>query len=84
MSLKEKYPPLYECSICHKPVKVISNGEGVEPTIKRKCNHHDAVVWANRKVTLRGKGNLNPVQKMQIKIKLTLRQLLSAITGRSI
>jgi len=84
MNLKEKYPPLYECSICHKPVRVITNGEGIEPTIIRKCEHYDAVVWANRKVTLRGKGNMTAIQKMQIKIKLTLRQLLSAITGRSI
>lgn len=84
MNLNDKFPPLYQCSVCKKSVQVIPNGEGVEPTIKRKCDHVDATVWANRKVTLRGKGNMNIVQKTQIKIKLTFRQLLSAITGRSI
>lgn len=84
MKLKDKFPPLYECSVCHKSVKVIPNGEGIEPTIKRKCEHTDAPVWANRKVTLRGKGNISVLQKTQIKIKLTLRQILSSITGRSI
>lgn len=84
MKLKEKFPPLYQCSECGASVKVIPQGEGVEPIIKRKCGHENASVWANRKVTLRGKGNMNVLQKTQIKIKLTIRQLLSAITGRSI
>ncbi len=84
MSLKEKFPPLYECSECGASVKVTPRGEGIEPIIKRKCGHEHAVIWANRKVTLRGKGNMNIVQKTQIKIKLTFRQLMSAITGRSI
>jgi hypothetical protein len=84
MNLKEKFPPLYQCSKCGASVKVIPQGEGIEPKIKRKCGHDDATVWANRKVTLRGKGNMNVLQRTQIKIKLTFRQLLSAITGRSI
>lgn len=84
MNIKEMFPVLYECSICGKAVSVTSNGEGVEPTIKRKCGHSDAIVWANRKVTLRGEGNMNVLQKCQIKITLTVRQLLSYLTGRSI
>lgn len=79
-----KFPPLYECSVCGKPVKVIPQGEGVEPIKKFKCGHTDAIIWANRKVTLRGKGKLGIFKEGTIKIKLTLRQLLSALTGRSI
>jgi hypothetical protein len=84
MNLKEQFPPLYECSICGNPVKVIPQGEGKEPLKKFKCEHTDAIIWANRKVTLRGKGNLNALQKGSIKIKLTMRQLLSYLTNRSI
>lgn len=80
----ENFPPLYECSVCGKPVKVTPQGEGLEPIKKFKCDHIDAIIWANRKVTLRGKGNLNALQKSSIKIKLTVRQLLSYLTGRSI
>lgn len=78
------FPPLYECSVCGKSVKVTPQGEGLEPIKKFKCEHTDAIIWANRKVTLRGKGNLNALQKSSIKIKLTVRQLLSYLTGRSI
>lgn len=84
MNLKEKFPPLYECSVCGKPVKITPQGEGIEPLKKFKCEHITAPIWANRKVTLRGKGNLNALQKGSIKIKLTVRQLLSYLTGRSI
>ena len=79
------FPPLYECSVCHKPVSV-KPVDGAEPIITRRCDH-DAPIWANRKVTLRGKGALeamNPVQRGAIKFTLTLRQFLSALTGRSI
>ena len=81
---KGKYPPLYQCSVCGKPVKVIPQGEGIEPIKKFKCIHTNAAIWANRKVTLRGKGNLSTAKQCSIKIKLTLRQLLSHLTGRSI
>lgn len=80
-----KFPPLYECSECGKATRVIPQAEG-EPIIKRSCGH-DAPIWANRKVTLRGKGALeamNPVQRGAIKITMTVRQFLSALTGRSI
>ncbi len=83
----KKFPPLYECSVCGKPVKVISNGEGMEPTKKFSCVHTNATIWANRKVTLRGKGvleGMNPLQRQAIKIKLSIRQLLSYLTNRSI
>lgn len=84
MDFGKNFPPLYECSICGKTVKVTPQGLGKEPIKKFKCEHTDAIIWANRKVTLRGKGNLNEVKKLQIKITLTLRQLLCALTGRSI
>lgn len=82
-----KFPPLYECSVCGKPVKVIPQGEGIEPLKKWNCEHTTATIWANRKVTLRGKGALEamgPVERTTIKLTLTVRQLLSYLTGRSI
>jgi len=82
----ENFPPLYECSVCGKPVKVTIR-EGQEPLIEWKCEHTTATIWANRKVTLRGKGALdamNPLQRGTIKLKLTVRQFLSYLTGRSI
>jgi hypothetical protein len=81
-----EFPHLYECSICGRPVKV-TPVPGAEPIIKRKCEHTDATILANRKTTLRGVGALeamNPMQRGAIKLKLTIRQLLSALTGRSI
>jgi hypothetical protein len=78
---------LYECSVCGKPVKVTPLGEGIEPLKRFSCKHTDAVIWANRKVTLRGKGvleGMNPIQRQAIKIKLSIRQLLSYLTNRSI
>lgn len=87
MDLAERFPPLYECSVCGKPVKVTPQGDGLEPLKAFACEHTTATIWANRKVTLRGKGALEtmpPVQRMGIKVTLTLRQLLSGLTGRSI
>lgn len=80
------FPPLYQCSKCEKPVRVTPR-DGQEPLIERACGHVDAAVWANRKVTLRGKGALDamhPVRRGTIRLTLTLRQFLSALTGRSI
>lgn len=80
------FPPLYECSACGKAVKVTPR-DGQEPLIERACEHGDATIWANRKVTLRGVGTLeamNPMQRGAIRLKLTLRQFLSALTGRSV
>lgn len=81
------FPHLYECSQCGAGVKVSVLGEGVEPKKEFSCGHVNAIIWANRKVTLRGVGTLeamNPVQRGCIKIKLKLRQILSLLTGRSI
>lgn len=80
------FPYLYECSVCGKPVKVTPQKEG-EPLKEWKCEHTTATIWANRKVTLRGKGALetmNPIQRGTIKVKLTVKQFLSYLTGRSI
>lgn len=87
MKLSEKFPPLYECSVCGCSVDVIPQGVGLEPVKKFSCEHTDAVIWANRKVTLRGVGRMeamNGLQKAAIRLKLTLRQFLSIATGRSI
>jgi hypothetical protein len=84
MTLSEKFPPLYECSVCGEAVKVIPQEQGQEPIYKYKCEHRNVPIYANRKVTLRGKGSLNNFQATQVKITLKVRQLLSMITGRSI
>jgi len=85
MSLKEKFPALYECSICEATVKVIPQGEGIEPIIERSCKcPADTIVYAKRKVTLRGVGSLNQTEEVVYKMKVSARQLLSWLTGRSI
>lgn len=84
MSLRDRFPPLYECSVCGAPVKVEPLGEGVEPLKLFKCEHTTAPIYANRKVTLYGKGDVSIGVRAQRRIKLTVRQLLSALTGRSI
>lgn len=86
MSLAERFPPLYECSKCGAAVKVTPLADG-EPRKEWPCGHTDAVIWANRKVTLRGEGTLEsmpPLKRGAIKLTLTVRQFLSALTGRSI
>lgn len=82
----ERFPPLYQCSMCGASVKVTPQGVGVEPLKEFSCPHSNAVIWANRKVTLRGKGGINFDGRPPVaaRIRLTLRQLLSALTGRSI
>lgn len=86
MNLKEMFPPLYECSVCGKAVKVKPMGIGLEPeySYHKNCTHRNVPIYANRKVTLRGKGQLNQVQQSMVKITLSVRQLLSLLTGRSI
>lgn len=79
-----RFPPLYECSVCGKSVKVTPLGEGQEPIKKFSCGHDDATIYANRKVTLRGKGKISTARQAQIKLTLTVRQLLSVFTGRSV
>ena len=83
MKMTEKFPPLYECSVCGLPVTVVPV-VGKEPVKIFKCSHTDAIIWANRKVTLIGEGNLTETQKTMVKIRLTIRQFLSYLTGRSI
>jgi hypothetical protein len=79
-------PPLYECSVCGCAVHVTPQGDGVAPLIRHDCDHTTATIWANRKVTLRGKGQVDAgiIKRSVWKLTLTLRQLLSALTGRSI
>lgn len=86
MNLKETFPPLYECSVCGKPVKVKVLGEGIEPEYEyhKDCPHRNVTIYAKRKVTLRGKGQLNQIQEATYKVKVSVRQFLSYLTGRSI
>lgn len=85
--LAKTFPPLYECSVCGAAVTVTPQGEGVEPIKRFSCEHTTAAIWANRKVTLRGVGKLEAMsapRRAQIRMTMTLRQFLSALTGRSI
>jgi len=85
MNLSEKFPPLYQCEKCGKTVKVTPQGEGKESLIKRSCKCPlDTMVLAKRKVTLRGVGQMSVLKQKRIKITMTLRQFLCAVTGRSI
>lgn len=86
MNLAEKFPPLYTCSVCGKAVKVKPMGVGNEPEYEyhKDCPHRNVTIHAHRKVTLRGKGQLNQLQEAQYKITVSVRQLLSWMTGRSI
>ncbi len=65
-------------------MKVTPQGLGIEPKIERDCGHDTATVWANRKVTLYGKGDVNLATRVTRKVTLTMRQFLSAVLGRSI
>lgn len=86
MSLRDRFPPLYECSVCGEPVKVMKLTDG-EPIKVFSCEHTDATIWANRKVTLRGVGELDAMpapQRLAVRLTMTVRQFLSLATGRSI
>lgn len=86
MTLSERFPPLYTCSVCGKAVKVKPQGEGIEPIYEyhKDCPHRGVTIYAARKVTLRGKGQLNFAQEAVYKTKVSVRQFLSWLTGRSI
>ena len=89
MDMATKYPPLYQCEKCDAAVKVKvikdEHGHAMEPLIKRLCKcPSDTPILARRKVTLRGKGSLNPAQTTALKITMTVRQFLCWATGRSI
>lgn len=72
--------PLYYCERCRAPVAVRVLGPGVEPEIRRRCGHDDAMVIAPRKVTVSGAGGLGPWQALFLRA----RQALSALSGRSV
>ena len=80
MKKESNYPHLYSCSVCEKAVTVKPQGEGIEPVIIRKCGHDNAIVYANRKVTLRGKSAMTVMNK----VTLTIRQFLSLVLKRSV
>lgn len=86
MNKEERFPPLYSCSLCGKAVKVIPQGLGVEPEYEyhKDCPHRGVTIYANRRVILRGKGQLNMVQETMYKINVSVRQILSWLTGRSV
>lgn len=78
-----KFPHLYECSVCGSPVRVTVVADA-EPIKEFSCGHVSAKIWANRKVTLYGKGDISVSERWSRSIRLTLRQFLSALTGRSV
>jgi hypothetical protein len=63
---------------------VTGQGEGVEPLKAFACGHEGAVIWANRKVVLRGAGDMSMMRAQGIRIRVSLRQLLCHLTGRSL
>lgn len=75
-----RFPPLYECSACGAAVKVVPQGEGREPLKLFRCGHVNAMIWANRSVVLHGDGKLSAGTR----IRITLKQFLSYLTGRSV
>lgn len=77
--------PLYSCSVCGKAVKVIPQGEGVEPLYEydKSCEHRGVTIYANRKVILRGVGKMSPMQEASYTIRVKVSQLLSWLTGKS-
>lgn len=86
MSIAAKFPPLYECSLCGAAVKVTPVA-GADPLKEFSCGHDGAIIWANRKATLRGVGALDTMpapRRAAIRLTLSVRQALSALTGRSI
>ena len=82
--LERMFPPLYSCSVCEAPVDVTTHGADVEPTLYRSCAHADAIVYANRKTTLYGVGEVSPLTAAGRKLTLTVRQALSLLFGRSV
>jgi hypothetical protein len=79
-ALAKQFPPLYECSVCGKAVTVTPQGEGVEPIKEFSCPHTTAIIYANRKAVLYGKGQITVTGR----IRLTIRQLLSYLIQRSV
>jgi hypothetical protein len=79
-NLAKQFPPLYECSVCGNAVTVTPQGEGVEPIKEFSCPHTTAIIYANRKVVLYGKGQITVAGR----IRLTIRQLLSHLLKRSV
>lgn len=77
--------PLYSCSICGKAVKVIPQGEGIEPLYEyhKDCPHREVTIYANRKVILRGVGKMDMLSEASYKIRVKVSQLLSWLTGKS-
>lgn len=82
MGLREMFPPLYECSVCGASVEVRALGPGLEPEKRFSCvGHETATIYANRKATCRGVGT---VVSRPDRLKLFLRQFLSALLKRSV
>jgi hypothetical protein len=86
MKLSERFPPLYSCSVCGKAVKVKPQGVGNEPLYEyhKDCSHRGVTIFANRKVVLRGKGKMSMMKETTYKVRLSVRQFLSWLTGRSV
>lgn len=76
------FPPLYTCSVCEAAVEVKTMCDTTE--LRFSCGHTDATVYANRKVILYGKGEVSLPTRCTRYIRLTVRQVLSALTGRSV
>ena len=83
MSFLDRHPFLYSCSVCGAEVKVTTRGEGTEPEKKFSCEHTDATIWANRSVTLYGKGDVGFITQQTRRFRLTLKRFMELATGRA-
>jgi hypothetical protein len=72
---------LYECSVCGSSVDVIGQGDGVEPIKNFLCGHDTAMIYANRSVVLRGKGDGMASATASTTIRTTLNALLGLLLG---
>jgi hypothetical protein len=78
MGWLDKYPWLYNCSICKARVKVAKDGK-----VTRTCNHTTASINAPRRVILTGDGTLNKAP-FKMRWEWHIRKFLTWLTGRCV
>ncbi len=74
MKIAEKYFRRFMNALSVVSLSRCTPVDGGEPEKIFKCSHTNAIIWANRKVTLIGKGDLTQSQKTKVKVRLTIRQ----------
>jgi len=74
----DKFPHLYNCSVCGAKVKVNRKGE-----VTKTCNHTTASVNAPRRVLLTGDGTMQGVP-FKLRLEWHIRKFLTRLTGRCV